>query len=224
MKHFISKRAQGREPSEEFINPRILPELEALHAALMPLLKVGHPFLYLGATARGEGTSTIAWSLAYYLALRTGEDCLYVDGNTEHPSIQLVNGLPETGLSDYLQGGADFRMLPFPTELPRVAAVHRGRARGSFVHLAEDQAARFADDARRYYRAVVFDSRPGFDKYVEIWSRYSDAVLLVAGYRHTKREVFSRVLKGFDQAQIPIKGVLLNKKEHPIPEFLYRRL
>jgi len=224
MKHFIRKSALGQEPSLEHFDNSILPELESLYAALLPSLEKGRLFIYIGSTSRSEGTSTIAWALAYYIAVRTGEDCLYVDGNIRHPYVRRLEGLPENGLSDFLQGSVDFRMLPFPTELGRLAAVHGGRIRSSHVSLSAERARQFVAESRRYYRATIFDSLPGFDKYAEIWSRHSDTVFIVTSYRRTKQEILERVLNGFRNAGISISGILFNKREFPIPDFLYRRL
>jgi len=224
MKHFIKESSAGQRPEPGHFHPHVLPELEALYSALRPLLAAKRPFIYMGASGRGEGVSTVSWGLAYYLAMREGEECLFVDGDIIRPTIRDTTGLPDQGLSEYLRGDVDFKLLPFATELTDLAAVHAGHLPRSFVKLAEEQADAFVAESTRYYRAVVFNGRPGCDKYVELWARRSDAVLLLASYRRTKREILLQTLRGFRAAGIPITGLVFNKQEHPIPEFLYRRL
>ncbi len=224
MKHFIKESSAGQRPEPGHFHPRVLPELEALYSALRPMLDAKRPFIYMGASGQGEGVSTVSWGLAYYLAMREGEECLFVDGDIIRPTIRDTAGLPEQGLSEYLRGEVDFKMLPFATELIDLAAVHAGRLPRSFVKLAEERADAFVADATRYYRAVVFNGRPGCDKYVELWARRSDAVLLLASYRRTKREIMQQTLRGFRAAGIPITGLIFNKQDYPIPDFLYRRL
>jgi MinD-like ATPase involved in chromosome partitioning or flagellar assembly len=224
MKYFIKESCAGQRPEPGHFHPRVLPELEALYSALRPILEAKRPFIYMGASGHGEGVSTVSWGLAYYLAMREGEECLFVDGDIARPTIRNTSGMPPQGLGEYLRGEADFRMLPFATELTDLAAVHAGHSSRSFVKLSDEQAESFIAEATRYYRAVVFNGRPGCDKYVELWARRSDAVLLLASYRSTKREILLQTLRGFKAAGIPISGLVFNKQEHPIPEFLYRRL
>jgi len=224
MKHFIKESAAGQRPDPSHFHRRILPELEGLYSALKPLLEAKRPFIYMGASDQGEGVSTVSWALAYYLAMREGEECLFVDGDIIQPTIRNTVGLPEQGLSEYLRGDVDFKLLPFATELTDLAAIHAGHLHGSFIKLAGEQADSFVAEATRYYRAVIFNGRSGFDKFVDLWSRRADAVLLVASYRHTKREIMLQTLRGFKSAGIPVTGLVFNRQEHPIPDFLYRRL
>lgn len=224
MKQFIKESIAGQPPEPAHFHPRILPELEGLYAALRPLLEAKRPFIYLGASGHGDGASTVGWALAYYLAMRESEECLFVDGDIIRPTIRNTSGLPDYGLSEYLRGDIDFKLLPFATELRDLAAIHAGHQPRSFVRLAEERADAFVAESTRFYRAVVFNGRPGFDKYVELWARRSDAVLLLASYRRTKREILLQTLRGFKSAGLPVTGLIFNKQEYPIPDFLYRRL
>ncbi len=224
MKHFIKKGLTGEIPNPRHFHARILPELESLYAAIKPVLESKRPFIFLGSSAKGEGVSTIGWALAYYLATRENEECLFVDGDIHYPSIRVNQEMPEDGLHEYLKGETEFRELPFPTELQSLAAIHGGHHSERFVNLAEEKVEQFIAESTRYYRAVIFNARPGFDKFNEQWARNSDLVLLVASYRSTKREILRQTLRGFTQAGIEVSGLIFNKQEYPIPDFLYRRL
>ena len=83
MKYFIDKNQAGESPHPSHFHPAILPELESLYSSLFPMLESKNPFIYIASTGRGEGTSTIAWALAYYLAMREKKECLFVDGTGE---------------------------------------------------------------------------------------------------------------------------------------------
>lgn len=224
MTHFISKEAVGQDPVPAHFHPRILPELESLYAVLQPLLNGKNPFVHISSTNKGEGASTVAWALAYYIAMREDSECLFVDGDISTQTIKVNGDFPAAGLSDYLHGAQNFKLLPFATELKNLAAIHNGRLKSSYVKLSEERANSFVKESTSYYRAVVFNSRPGFDRYSELWARNSDAVLLVTGYRSTKREILDRMLRGYQSANIPITGLVFNKHEYPIPNFIYRRL
>ena len=224
MKHFIDKKQAGENPHPSHFHPAILPELESLYSTLHPMLEKKNPFIYIASTGRGEGASTIAWALSYYLSMREKRECLFVDGDVSSPTIRTNGAMPEAGLSDYLHGSAEFKLLPFLTEMNNLAAVHSGRLEARFVTLSKRRAQQFIDESTQYYRAVVFNAQPGFDRYAELWAELSDSVLILASYRKTKREILDRMLKGFQAADIPITGLLFNKQEHPIPEFFYRRI
>ncbi len=224
MKHFIKKNVIGEPPHPRHFHARVLPELESLYAAIKPVLESKRPFIFLGASSTGEGVSTIGWALSYYLATRENEECLFVDGDIHYPSIRANHEMPIHGLHEYLQGEIEFRELPFPTELESLAAIHGGHHSERFVKLAEEKVEQFVAESTRYYRAVVFNARPGFDKFNEQWARHSDLVLLLASYRSTKREILQQTLRGFNRAGVEVSGLIFNKQEHPIPDFLYRRL
>ncbi|MCP4549093.1 MAG: CpsD/CapB family tyrosine-protein kinase [bacterium] len=224
MKHFIEQSAIGEKPNPTHFNEEILPELESLYAVLRPELAKSNNFIYLASTNRGEGSSTIAWALAYYIAMRENQDCLFVDGDIKHPVIRVDDSMPELGLSEYLFSDIDFKLLPFKTELQNLSAIHSGNIKGSYVHLSDQKSDNFIEEASRFYRTVIFNSAPGFSKYAEMWGKRSDALLVVSQYRSTKRQILERMLLGFKQADIPVTGIILNKIIFPVPDFLYRRL
>ncbi len=224
MKYFIDKEQAGESPHPSHFHPEILPELESLYSSLTPMLEKRNPFIYIASTGRGEGASTIAWALTYYLSMREKKECLFVDGDVTNPTIRTNGAMPDAGLSDYLQGASEFKLLPFQTEMNNLAAVHSGRLEARYVNLSETRARQFTNEATQYYRAVIFNAQPGFDRYAELWAKMSDSILILASYRKTKRQILDRMLQGFQAANIPITGLLFNKQEHPIPEFFYRRI
>ncbi len=224
MKEFVITPKKEDGPSVSHFRREILPDMESLFATLGPHLKDRRPFIHISSTERGEGASTIAKAFAYYIAMRLGEDCLYVDGNISNPAIFPTQEMPDLGLAEYLRGEDDFRLLPFGTELPGLSAVHTGEVKKHYVALSHERARQFRDDATRDFRAVVFDGQPGFGKYAEIWAGLADAVLVVTAYRSTKESVITRMTTGMNNAGIPITGLIFNKKKYPVPEFLYRRI
>jgi protein-tyrosine kinase len=224
MKEFLLKPNKDDGPSVAHFRPEILPDMEALFATLGPHFKDRRPFIYMASTERGEGASSIAKAFAYYIAVREGEDCLYVDGNISNPAIKITGDMPDLGLAEYLRGNDDFRMLPFSTELPGLSAVHTGNVKQHYVALSQERARDFRESATRDFRAVVFDGQPGFGKYPEIWAGLADAVLVITSYRSTKESVISRMTTGMNKAGIPIAGLIFNKKKYPVPEFIYRRI
>jgi Mrp family chromosome partitioning ATPase len=224
LKDFLIVPKNGESASPEHFASGILPDLESLYASIRPFLQDKRPFLYLCSTEKGEGSSTIARALAYFIAMREGEDCLYVDGNSSHPSITISPDMPQLGLVEYLRGEDDFRLFPFSTEFPGLSAVHCGEAHRHFVSLNADRARAFRDAATRDYRAVIFDSKPGYDRYSEMWAGLADSVMIVASYRSTKSAILNRMTDGFRTAGIPMTGLIFNKRQYPIPEFIYRRV
>lgn len=224
MKEFLRTPAGGKGGGIEAFRPEILPDLESLFAALSPYLQDRRPFFYMASSEKAEGSSIIAKALAYFIALREGEDCLYVDGNVSNPSIKIRPDMPEAGLSDFLRGTEDFRLFPFQTEIDNLSAVHAGDIGQHYVALSEERARYFRDESTKAFRAVVFDAKPGFDKYGELWGGLADAVLIVTSYRKTKSSVLQRMVSGFNQAGIPVTGLIFNKRRFPVPEFIYRRI
>ncbi len=224
MKHFIKQGLSGEAPDTSHFHARIRPELESMYAAIKPKLETSRPFIYMGSSGKGEGVSTVGWALAYYVAMREKEECLFIDGDINNPSIRTTSEMPDQGLHEFLEGDTEFRELPFPTELVSLAAIHSGHHLDRFVRLAEEKVEKLVAESTRYYRAVIFNARPGFSKFNEQWARHSDLVLLVASYRSTKREILRQTLRGFKQADINIDGLVFNKQEYPIPDFLYRRI
>lgn len=224
MKQFVKKTVRGEMAHLSHFEDIVLPELEGLYSTLQPQLQQGNPFVYIASTQAGEGTSSIARALCYFIAMRENAECLYVDGNLANPSIRLQDSFPEFGLTDFLLGSEDYQLLPFQTELDKVAAIHAGRAGGTYVKLASDRITDFIDQSKLNYRVTIFDAKPGFDKFTEAWAPECDATIIVTSYRKTKREVLDRMLKGLAVAQVDVTGFVFNKKEYPIPGIIYRRI
>jgi len=168
----------------------------------------------------GEGVSWMASRLACSLA-EDGRSVLLVDANAAHPSQREIFGIgPDAGPPSPAAG---FEILSTPW--PRLSlAVPESRpdaaedaSRSPLVPAIEALGARTD--------VVLIDCEPfvGSAQVLQLRS-VVDGVLLVLESERSRREVIGRMLDSLRRAQLPIVGVLLNKRKRYIPAFVYRLL
>ncbi len=181
--------------------------------------------VFTGAVA-GDGISTVVAQYAEMLS-RRGDRVLVIDGNPRHPSLHHQFNLPEApGVAEYLSGKfsregvvhrtgfANLELVPLGRCSDRSEAGRITEALGRFESL-------FASD----YDYVLVDSdfigSPFFSQ-ASVASGHGVVLVIRAG--KTNREVANRACEIVRRVGGRILGVILNRRQFPIPGFIYRRL
>jgi capsular exopolysaccharide synthesis family protein len=181
--------------------------------------------LFTGAVA-GEGISTVASQYAEMLS-RRGERVLMIDGNPRHPTLHRQFHLPDApGLAEFVSGAASREAVIHPTGFANLSLVPLGRCSD------RSEAGRLTEALGEFQQAVT----PDYD-YVLTDTDYigspffsqtavssADGVVLVVRAGKTHRQVAKRALDTVRQVEGRVLGVILNRREFPIPNFIYRRL
>jgi Mrp family chromosome partitioning ATPase len=178
-----------------------------------------------GALA-GEGVSTVTAQFGEMLS-RRGERVLLIDANPRHPSLHrqfhLVDG---PGVAEYVAGSAPREAIVHATGFAGLDLIPLGRCADRSE--ADRVATALGDLSREIgeaYDYVLLDSDYiGSPFFSQEAVAAGDGVILVARAGKTNREVAGRALETVRQVGGKVLGVVLNRREFPIPDFLYRRL
>ena len=183
--------------------------------------------ILIAATNPGEGASTVALNLAAALSRNPERNVLLVDANVRTPQLHTFYGVSRTpGLSDLLQhpdGGADAAV---PVGDSGMHLLPAGTAAANPIMLFEAASVQPLLQAwRQRYDAIVIDAAP-LVRYPETLSLAAgtDGVVLVLEAERTRSEVARAGQSLLERAQIPLCGTILNKKQHVIPQSIYRLL
>ena len=207
--------------------PEILAYYESIGKQIEVTLGAGATrHLVMCAAVAGEGVSTVTAQFGEMLA-RRGSRVLLVDANPRHPWLHRHFHLADSpGLAEYLAGTAPREVIVHSTGFAGLDLIPLGRcadrSEAGRVTLS------LGDVAREFgggYDYVLFDSDYiGSPFFSQGAVAAGDGVVLVIRSGRTNREVAGRALETVRQVGGKVLGVILNRREFPIPDMIYRRL
>lgn len=173
-----------------------------------------------------EGVTTITLAMALFMAdAHEGEDVIAVEANLRKPSFADVLGLqPTNSLVEVLEkscslanavervSGYNFSVLPAGTVAERQDHdVLLARLRDVLAEL------------RNFYRYIFVDTPPVIPfGDASIVCPMVDGTVLVVASNFNRSEVVEHAIDMLKDADAKMLGILLNKREHFIPRWLYR--
>ena len=181
--------------------------------------------VFMGAIS-GDGVSTVVAQYAEMLS-RRGERVLLVDGNPRHPSQHHIFQIPDApGLAELLAGTASREAVVRPSGFANLDIVPLGRcADRSAAEQVSDALGDFQDEFATAYDYVLVDSDFVGSPFSSSTSvARSNGVVMVLRAGRTNRQVAGRALETVRQIGGRALGVILNRREFPIPDFIYRHL
>ncbi|PZQ45622.1 MAG: hypothetical protein DI551_06855 [Micavibrio aeruginosavorus] len=164
------------------------------------------------ATKSGEGKSTVALSLAQYLASIRAKVVL-IDANTSSPSLATLAGTSAVpGFAELLIGAADYSKAIHRTDgsLPVIPA---GNQKDYPVDiLASDAFTKMLETLKSQYDYVIIDCAPVFNTTdAEVISRLVDQVILIVEWSKTPKKKLKHVANVLRQFSKDVPNVILNK-------------
>jgi len=180
--------------------------------------------LVCGAT-RKEGATFISYYLSMFLAKEYGMKVLYVDTNVNHQPIPKIQNLP--GLYSYVSEGEELASLILKTEypglylLPSGVGIVAGRVGGSM--LTRESIEHLVKFSRTNFDITIIDGQPitASPIMIEI-AKKVDMAILVCRYGFSRQEVSKLAVDKLIQCKARSVGVVLNDRQFPIPQMLYR--
>jgi len=177
-------------------------------------------------TAHGNGTSTTAVSFATTLARDCHLNVLLLDVNLRCPSLHDVFNIePNHGLSNLLTenkkppffkkvGHGDLYVIP-----------SGGKHSGPLTLFESKRFDDFLKKVRKDFAYVILDAPP-VNSYSEprVIGTKVDGVILVIESGKTRKQVAIRAKQELEEAGAKVLGVILNRRKHYIPEWIYKRL
>ncbi len=211
--------------------PSLSPDVLAYYEAIGQQIEVAmgetaaRNIVFTGAVG-GDGISTVVAQHAEMLS-RRGERVLLIDGNPRHPSLHHHFGMPESpGLAEYLAGRASREAVIHRTGFANLDLVPLGRCsdRSEAERVIEGLGSFHSMFSQDYDYVLVdtdFVASPFFSQ-----SAVSSAsgVVMVIRAAKTNRQIASRGCDTVRRVGGRILGVILNRRQFPIPNFIYRRL
>jgi capsular exopolysaccharide synthesis family protein len=175
----------------------------------------------------GDGSNAISLHTARALAGQgRGSVCL-VDANVRTPSLHLAFGLQnQCGFAQSVADSVPMRTFSQQIDESNLWVLPCGCANGNPQTLLSYDRLRLAfEELRAEFDYVLTDAPP-----VSLCAdsialgRLSDGVVLVVQLSTTRRETARKAKEALDTAKVRLLGVVLNNREYPIPETLYRML
>ncbi len=192
----------------DILKTKVLQKLEQQHSNLLVVTSPGV----------SNGKTTTAVHLAASIARSVDHSVLLVDLDLRHPSIHKFFAVsPEKGVTDLINGNADFSDVAFNPGVPRLVVVP---GRESITHstefLSTPAIKRFIDEVRDRYpkRIIIFDLPPvlgGAD--VLSFIPHVDNYLLVLEAGKTSKRELNDTKKAL--AGSTIIGTVLNRSQEP---------
>ena len=181
--------------------------------------------ILIGGSRRGEGASTLASNLARVMAEDGGAGVVLLDLDfrsvSQQPRKEQVEGLCDCVLTDVPLEGVVRKVGGAGLSL-----VGLGKAECEPMRIIEsDKFASILDTLKKEFRCVIIDSAAlgAYPESTTLASKADGVILLVQAER-TRREIVADTSRKLAGSGAKVLGVVLNRVEHYIPRFIYRRL
>lgn len=184
------------------------------------------PLQVIGVTSctRGEGVSTVALNLATAMAIANIQQrLLLVDGNLLRPASRrwhVSRQLP--GLAELLLKRCDIKSAVHGSSLGNLSILPAGPASRSFAKAADFSALpAVIMELRQQFDVLVFDLPPADQAALAIpQAKHVEGLILVVEAERLPRAEVLRTKRVFEEFQLPLLGVVLNKRREHVPAWL----
>ena len=223
----VRSRSDGRISLVPALSAEVLAHYESIGKQVdVALGETTTHALVFTASLRGEGCSTLISQYAETLA-RRGDRVLLVDGNPRHPSLHHFFNAPDApGLCELVDGDAPAEAIIHPTGFTNLSVVPLGRcADRSQSERISDFLGEYVGRVGSEFDFVLVDvDYVGSPFFSSSAVSAGDGVVLIVRAGKTNREVATRACETVRRVGGNILGVILNRRQFPIPDFIYRRL
>jgi protein-tyrosine kinase len=181
--------------------------------------------LFTGS-AQGDGCTTTAASFANTLAQNCRLNVLLIDANLRSPRLHEVFNV------QYNQGLADLLTLEEGISLFKKVGhgnlylIPSGKENSGPLTIFESRRfEKILKQMREKFDYVILDAPP-VNSYAEtkVMGKIVDGVILVIKSGNTRKQVAIRAKQELEDAGAKVLGVILNRRKHYIPKWLYNRL
>jgi len=183
--------------------------------------------IVFAGTTHGDGASTTAINFATTMARDCRLKVLLLDFNFRTPSLDEIFKIDYPfGLTEVLKDGTEMMSKIMRVGPGNLYVLPCGRHRSTPAALFESgQFDAFLKSARDQFEYVIMDAPP-VPRFSEsrIICAKADGVILVVGSGKTRRQVALRAKKEIEDAGGKVLGLVLNRRKHHIPEWIYKRL
>ncbi len=185
--------------------------------------------LAIASAESKEGRSSIALSLALQARSTLSESVLMIEANLRFPSVGKTIGLARehVGLANFLSGECeiDSAITSAGAECPDVIAA--GNMNGSKISnlINREKWSNLISQLKDRYEYLIIESS-AINHFPEgqIITGLADDTVIVINSGRTSRESVALAMKKVESAGGHLLGVVLNRKQFHLPNWLYKRL
>ncbi|HUG69114.1 MAG TPA: CpsD/CapB family tyrosine-protein kinase [Pirellulaceae bacterium] len=216
-------------PTQQPLPSEIFSQAQALAQriqALLPQEQARGRVVGVTSCARQEGVSVVAGNLAVCASEMYTGSVLLIDANPRHASVASHFGVEQArGLGDCLAGECTAQECLVGTAHPNLCVLPAGSTTPRSFRFPNEHATAMFENLRRYFDLIVLDLPP-FNEIDELFhaSQRADGILLVLEAERIHRQAAQRMKRQLEQVNAKLLGVVLNKRNNHVPEWLYRRL
>lgn len=181
---------------------------------------------FTSASAKG-GATTSAVNFATALAFDNRLKILLVDGNFHSPIIhQLFNVDSSPGLTELLSGKELEIDFLHSNEHKNLYILPNGKgSQNSTTRFGSDEFDKLLKVLQGLFDYVIFDSPyVNRDAETKVLSNKCDGVILVIESGKTRGQAARRAKRELEVAGANVLGVILNRRKHYIPQWIYDRM
>jgi capsular exopolysaccharide synthesis family protein len=170
-----------------------------------------------------EGVSTVAGNLAESLASRNNQRVLFVEANMVTPSAHMNFGIQNApGLTDFIAEKNDVSASIKTSNRSKLEIIPSGHGGITVSQLADSLLfPEMLEVLKNEYSYVVVDLPPVFKSISALrLAGQTDGVILVLGAEGVSWQVAQEAQNLLERAKANVIGVVLNKQQYHIPEWL----
>ncbi|MCD6525442.1 MAG: CpsD/CapB family tyrosine-protein kinase [Desulfuromonas sp.] len=174
-----------------------------------------------------EGSTTVAAKLALTIAKSGLSKIFIIDANFRNPGIHKIFKTDnETGLTNILEENRAHDSLLKSSGVQNLSVLTSGSFKIDIAGAFQTQKIKqLFDQFKKEYDYIIVDSPPVIScPETQVLSAVVDGVILVVRAGVTRREVVQSSRDQLKIASANLLGVVLNRKKHVIPAFIYNRL
>ena len=185
--------------------------------------------ILVSSSKEGEGVTYISSHMALLLALEHDKKVLYVDTNINKKHKHVFDINVSNGLKNYLTGNVSIDSVIYKTNYDNLFVVPSGYDAAhpeKVIHMHPSKRLEyFVKYCNEGFDLVFYDGQ-AIVIYPEMisFAKFIDQFVMVCLYAETRIEVTKFVLDRLKKNKISIAGVVLNKREYPIPAVIYKYL
>ncbi len=177
-------------------------------------------------TSRGEGTSTVIRQLARVSTSLLDSSVLLLDAKPESCHTSFFGIKPEEGVADVISDGRSVKDVLHQVGDSKLF-MGQLSLNGDYVTsiLGSPKIDDIFEELKQQFDFILIDSPSADTSFDTIAiSRKVHGVIMVVETDHAKWQKINAVKENIKKNGGNILGVILNKRKHYIPEFIYKRL
>jgi capsular exopolysaccharide synthesis family protein len=190
---------------------------------------LGPKVLAITSADPGEGRSSLAIALGLQVMETLGGSTLVMEANFRRPGMAKLAGLSKdaAGLAEVLYKGrkVDEVVQSLGPNQPDIMTAGQIESGPFSPLMSREKIEKVIQDLSKRYQYIIMETPP-INQYPEtlLLSALADGVILAIRAGVTSRETVSLATKRLEAAGGNFYGLVLNQKQYPLPNWLYKRL